>query len=90
MSDYLWNKTLAYESLLKSAVDAVERHTLEEGELGFECLEMAEAYLTDGQHFLQENDLPDALAAFSYGHGWLDAGVRLGVLTVSDTEPFTI
>jgi uncharacterized protein len=33
----------------------------------------------------------NALAAFSYGHGWLDAGARLGVLDVPEgCELFTV
>jgi len=49
-----------------------------------QCLEMAAAYLRDGRHFRETGDLPDALAAFSYGHGWLDAGARIGVLDVPE------
>lgn len=43
-------------------------------------LAMARAYLADAQHFQERGDLERALAAVSYAHGWLDAGVRLGVL----------
>jgi uncharacterized protein len=43
-------------------------------------LTMARAYLTDARHFQERGDLDRALAAVSYAHGWLDAGVRLGLL----------
>ncbi|MCI4347758.1 MAG: DUF357 domain-containing protein [Thermoplasmata archaeon] len=43
-------------------------------------LTMARAYLTDAQHFKDGGDPERALAAVSYAHGWLDAGVRLGLL----------
>lgn len=43
-------------------------------------LTMARAYLTDAQHFKDRGDFERALAAVSYAHGWLDAGVRLGLL----------
>jgi uncharacterized protein len=43
-------------------------------------LTMARAYLADAQHFKDHGDLERALAAVSYAHGWLDAGVRLGLL----------
>ena len=43
-------------------------------------LTMARAYLTDARHFQERGDLERALAAVSYAHGGLDAGVRLGVL----------
>lgn len=43
-------------------------------------LTMARAYLSDARHFKEKGDLERALAAVSYAHGWLDAGVRLGLL----------
>ncbi len=54
-------------------------------------LGMARAYLTDAKHFLQSGDRDRALAAVSYAHGWLDAGVRLGILDGAlDAERFTL
>ena len=49
-------------------------------------LTMARAYLTDAQHFKDQGDLDRALAAVSYAHGWLDAGVRLGLLDGGEDE----
>ncbi len=43
-------------------------------------LSMARAYLADAEHFRATGDRDRALAAASYAHGWLDAGVRLGLL----------
>jgi uncharacterized protein len=43
-------------------------------------LTMAQSYLSDAQHFKERGDLDRALASVSYAHGWLDAGVRLGLL----------
>lgn len=89
MSDQLREKTAYYEGLLADAMEAAVPAP-EHAEAAAECTEMAGAYLEDGRHFLEEDDLPNALAAFAYGHGWLDAGVRIGVLTPEDPEPFTI
>ena len=89
MSEYFWRKTHEYEALLAAALEAAEPDS-SNPEGAMECLEMAEAYLDDGRHFLEANDLPNALAAFAYGHGWLDAGVRIGVLKAEDPELFTI
>lgn len=89
MSEYLWEKTYVYEEMLTEALTAVSIAEGADSEAS-ECLEMAEAYLEDGRHFLEANDLPNALAAFAYGHGWLDAGVRIGVLKAEDPELFTI
>jgi hypothetical protein len=49
-------------------------------------LAMARAYLADAEHFAQRGDLERALAAASYAHGWLDAGVRLGLLDGGDDD----
>jgi hypothetical protein len=49
-------------------------------------LSMARAYLSDAQHFLDRGDRDRALAAASYAHGWLDAGVRLGILDGGDDD----
>lgn len=81
-----------YESLLAEAVDVATVVTDPAGAAsGEEVLSMAHSYLTDGRYFLEENDPARALAAFSYGHGWLDAGARLGVVDVPvDGDLFAI
>ncbi len=54
-------------------------------------LAMAKAYLTDAEHFAETGDLERALAAASYAHAWLDAGVRLGILDGgNDDARFTL
>jgi len=53
-------------------------------------LEMARSYLADAEHFSKSGDSERALAAASYAHGWLDAGVRLGLLDGGeDDQRFT-
>ncbi|MCI4325962.1 MAG: DUF357 domain-containing protein [Thermoplasmata archaeon] len=49
-------------------------------------LSMARAYLSDAKHFRDQGDSDRALAAASYAHGWLDAGVRLGLLDGGDDD----
>lgn len=81
----LAEKTERYERLLEEALAAAEPAAPDNTPLAGaaeECLEMAGAYLEDGRHFLAEGDAVNALASFSYGHGWLDAGARIGVLDV--------
>lgn len=78
-------KTERYGRLLAEALDAAEVASPEGTPLADgadDCVEMARSYLEDGRHFQAEGDLVNALAAFSYGHAWLDAGARLGVLDV--------
>jgi uncharacterized protein len=54
-------------------------------------LSMARAYLKDAEHFSAAGDPERALAAVSYAHGWLDAGVRLGLLDGhGDAARFTL
>ena len=54
-------------------------------------LSLARAYLTDAEHFRDSGDRDRALAAASYAHGWLDAGVRLGLLDGGgDDQRFTL
>jgi len=78
-------KTEQYETLLSDALDAAEIAPPAETPLAdaaTDCEEMARSYLEDGRHFKDQGDLVNALAAFSYGHAWLDAGARIGVLDV--------
>jgi hypothetical protein len=83
MASDLESKTDQYESLLAEALEVAtvaEDLPAEQTDAAEQCLEMAASYLQDGRHFRETGSLPDALAAFSYGHGWLDAGARVGVL----------
>lgn len=83
----LAEKTDRYESLLAAALDAAEPVPPADTplrEVADEFAEMAAAYLDDGRHFRAEDDLVNALAAFSYGHAWLDAGARAGLFAVPD------
>ena len=91
-------KTDRYGEMLDSALSAVAVAVPEGSplyEAARECVEMAESYLTDGRHFREADDPVNALAAFSYGYGWLDCGVRVGLFHVDhdavpdDEELFT-
>lgn len=78
-------KTDRYEQLLSEALEVADVASPSETPLAegaTDCLEMARSYLEDGRHFRDEGDLVNALAAFSYGHAWLDAGARVGLLDV--------
>lgn len=94
MAAELEEKTDQYEGLLADALDAAEPAApagTPLAEAADDCLEMARSYLDDGRHFRESGDPVNALASFSYGHGWLDAGARLGVLSVpSEGHLFTV
>jgi hypothetical protein len=83
----LEEKTDRYEAMLAEALSAATVAVPSGTPLGdaaAECEEMARSYLDDGRHFRDEDDLVNALAAFSYGYGWLDAGVRMGLFEVPE------
>jgi hypothetical protein len=90
----LEEKTDRYETLLAEALEAAEIAPQDGTQLhkaALECREMAESYLEDGRHFREQGDPVNALASFSYGHGWLDAGARIGVFDVpTDGHLFTV
>lgn len=74
----------------KLAEKALEKAGVIE-ERGNELLEMARNYLNDGKHFEQQENYVLALAAFSYAHAWIDAGVRLKFLDgKGDDRLFTL
>jgi hypothetical protein len=89
----LAEKTDRYERMLADALAAAETRppaSTPLGEAAADCREMAASYLADGRHFRESGDPVNALASFSYGHGWLDAGVRMGLFSVpDDVELFT-
>lgn len=94
MTADLEEKTDRYEQLLSEALEAAEiapqeGTPLQQAALEYE--EMAQSYLEDGRHFREEDDLVNALASFSYGHGWMDAGARMGIFEVpTEGHLFTV
>jgi hypothetical protein len=55
-----------------------------------EVLDMARRYVDDSAYLRKRGDLPRALAALAYAHGWLDAGARLKLFIVTDARLFTV
>ncbi|WP_254863673.1 DUF357 domain-containing protein [Halovivax gelatinilyticus] len=90
----LAEKTDRYENLLADAVAEAEiaaQPGTPLADAAEECFEMATSYLEDGRHFREEDDLVNALASFSYGHAWLDAGARVGLFSVpTEGHLFTV
>lgn len=94
MAADLTEKTDRYERMLADALDAATQTPPADTPLAdaaTDCRAMAESYLQDGRHFRQQDDPVNALASFSYGYGWLDAGVRMGLFSIpEETELFTM
>jgi len=53
-------------------------------------LEMANNYYNDAKYFKKQGNLLTSLAAFSYAHAWLDAGVRAHLFDATDDQLFTL
>lgn len=89
----LEEKTIRYMSMLDRALKDIKSSAGEGSylrKIADDYLDMARSYYIDGNHFMESDDMVNALVCFSYGHAWLDAGVRLGVFTVTDPELFAI
>ncbi len=94
MAADLEEKTDRYGELLEEALEEATVAPPEGtpmAEAAADCYEMAASYLEDGKHFRAQGDLVNALASFSYGHAWLDAGARVGLFDVpTEGHLFTV
>ncbi|TYL39319.1 DUF357 domain-containing protein [Natronococcus pandeyae] len=94
MTADLEEKTDRYGELLTEALEAASVAPpagTPMADAAEDCYEMAASYLEDGRHFREQDDLVNALASFSYGHAWLDAGARVGLFDVpTDGHLFTV
>lgn len=83
----LEEKTRRYQRLLDTARASVECAG-EPATAGYRFSEkvlcIAALYAAQGASYLRTGTYEDALACFSYGHGWLDAGVTAGLFTITD------
>ncbi|MBW3011821.1 DUF357 domain-containing protein [Candidatus Woesearchaeota archaeon] len=55
-------------------------------EKAHDFLDMAQRYYNDAKFFKEKGDIVTAFAALNYAHGWLDAGARLGLFDVDNSE----
>ncbi|MAH51696.1 hypothetical protein CMI37_38115 [Candidatus Pacearchaeota archaeon] len=84
-------KLKKYKEVTGRALGAARENVIKGQEKGAdEIIEMVENYLSDAGHFEEKGEWVDAFAALNYAHGWLDAGVRLGVFDVDDDSLFTV
>ncbi len=93
-AESLKEKTARYRALTEAALLKVSVKAFK-GTRDFvranDFLSMAENYLSDGRHFEEKGETALALAAYSYAHAWLDAGVRAGFLDgKNDDKLFTL
>ena len=74
---------------LEKAKSAPENLDVHDGTRA-DFLDMVERYLADAKHFRENGDIVNAFAALNYAHGWLDAGARIGLWDVGDSNLFTV
>lgn len=93
-TDRLLEKVSRYHLLLDEGIHSLEIAPDKASELfsgAKKVLEMAGAALSRGKAYTNERRLDRALWCYSYGHGWLDAGVRTGLFRITgDRTLFTI
>lgn len=81
--------SLEREALEKISVSVSKGSYLEGSARDF--LSMAENYFSDALYFRDKGDLLNCFAALNYSYGWIDAGVRMGILDGGgDHRLFTI
>jgi hypothetical protein len=68
------------EGYLKKAKPLFEGLRKAEDPKSKRVYEMAMAYYRDAQHFYEEGNYVNALAALEYAEGWMDAGKEVGLL----------
>ena len=93
-AEKLEEKARRYQKLLDTARDSVkcagEPATITYG-FSEKILFIAALYAERGAGYLRDGTFEDALACFSYGHGWLDPGVTAGLFTLTDhRDLFTV
>jgi len=89
MRDKLIEKTYKYKKMLYDALKNITVTPREDSylmKISDDFLDMARSYYQDGVYFLEKEDYENALASFSYGHAWLDAGMRLGIFRSSNND----
>ncbi len=94
ISGKLDEKTQRYKRLLDTARNAI-RPAAEAGTVPHHTtcriLCVTAAYAGQGSRLLALGKREDALASFSYAHGWVDAGVRAGLFSIHGSrEIFTV
>lgn len=85
-------KLSRYISVAKKAIAQVEKSSnktnmAKERE---DFLDMVKRYFSDAMHYRKKGDFVNAFAALNYLHGWLDAGARIGIFDVHDSELFAV
>ncbi|MBW2991405.1 DUF357 domain-containing protein [Candidatus Woesearchaeota archaeon] len=79
-----------YFDITQRALDKVKESDKdkEHAKEAADFIDMAERYFSDAKHFREQGNYVLALAAVNYAHAWIDAGARIGLFKVKDSELF--
>ncbi|KUG20753.1 MAG: DUF357 domain-containing protein [Methanomicrobiaceae archaeon] len=93
-NDRLCEKTLRYRGMFAEALSVIERSPDRDSHLytgSMRFFAVAQSCYEKGVRYLEERDDAAALACFSYGYAWLDAGVRIGLFRIlAKRDLFTV
>ena len=85
------DKYFFYTKTALNKITPVKKHSLNIKKATELILDTAQRYYSDAEHFHKKGDDVTAFAALNYAHGWIDAGVRLGLFTPQkDTVLFDV
>ncbi|MFA4825498.1 MAG: DUF357 domain-containing protein [Methanoregula sp.] len=94
LAEKLEEKTHRYERLLNTArlsVECAGEPATISYDFAGKVLFIVLLYAEQGARYRQAGAYEDALACFSYGHGWLDAGVTCGYFRIlANRDIFTV
>ena len=94
LAERLSEKTHRYEQLLdiaRSSVECAGEPATISNDFAGKVLFIAALYQAQGAGYVEGGADEDALACFSYGHGWLDAGVTCGYFRImAHRDIFTV
>jgi hypothetical protein len=94
LADHLGEKTARYERLLSRALSSVDPAPDAETPMFSAACWLREvgcAALKEGRGHADKGRLASALGWYSYGYGWLDAGVQAGLFVITGSrEIFTV
>ena len=91
--DKITNKKLdKYFEITKKALEKAKeaKENLDISDARKDFIDTVERYVSDAGHFRSKGDMINAFAALNYAHGWLDAGARIGLFDVKDSNLFSV
>ena len=94
VKESIFGKIQKYKRLTKQALEKISLKkglSKKDQKTAKDFLEMGKNYFFDAKYFEKKGDHANALAALSYAHAWLDAGVRAGLFDAKgDSKLFTL